>query len=74
TVKFTSNEAGKYYTAVVEKDAAAPTIDTTGAGTDCTTEEVTASVALTAGDKDVYVVVKDAAGNVSTAVKIAVAA
>ena len=73
TVKFTSNEAGKYYTAVVVKDATAPTIDTTGAGTDCTTAEATASVTLTAGDQDVYVVVKDAAGNVSIAVKIAVA-
>ncbi|HBF66001.1 MAG TPA: hypothetical protein DDW34_09940, partial [Clostridium sp.] len=74
TVKFTSNEAGKYYTAVVEKGAEAPTIDTTGAGTACTTAETTASVTLTAGDKDVYVVVKDAAGNVSTPVKIAVVA
>ncbi|MEA4805964.1 MAG: hypothetical protein VB113_08740, partial [Acetobacterium wieringae] len=74
TVKFTSNEAGKYYTAVVAKDAGTPTINTTGAGTDCTTAEATASVTLTAGAKDVYVVVKDAAGNVSNAVKIAVAA
>ncbi|MCQ4935282.1 S-layer homology domain-containing protein, partial [Anaerotignum propionicum] len=74
TVKFTSNEAGKYYTAVVDKDATAPTINTTGVGTACTTAETTVSVTLTAGDKDVYVVVKDAAGNVSTPVKIAVAA
>jgi hypothetical protein len=69
TVKFTSNEAGVYYIEVVDKDAAAPAIDTTGAGTACTTEETTANVTLTAGDKDVYVVVKDAAGNVSEAVK-----
>ncbi|MEA4805517.1 MAG: hypothetical protein VB113_06445, partial [Acetobacterium wieringae] len=74
TVKFTSNEAGKYYIAVVAKDAGTPTLDTTGTGADCTTAEATASVTLTAGAKDVYVVVKDAAGNVSDAVKIAVAA
>ncbi len=67
TVKFTSNEAGQYYYAVVDSGASAPTIDTTGAGTACDTAEQTISLAsLAAGAKDIYIVAKDAAGNVSS--------
>jgi hypothetical protein len=67
TVKFTSNEVGSYYYAVVADGAAVPSIETSGAGTACTTEETTITnpVGLTAGAKDIYILVKDAAGNLS---------
>ncbi len=67
TVKFTSNEAGNYYYAVVESGATAPTITTTDAGTSCDTSEQTINLTSLAGAgaKDIYIVVKDAAGNVS---------
>ena len=66
TVQFYSSEAGSYYYAVVDADAEAPVIDTTGAGTPCDTfVQTIALTGLTAGKKDVYIVVKDAAGNVS---------
>ena len=76
TVKFTSNEAGSYYYAVVADGATAPAIDTSGAGTVCTTAETTITdpTGLTAGAKDIYIKVKDAAGNVSDALKIDIAA
>ncbi|MCI6554033.1 MAG: S-layer homology domain-containing protein, partial [Lachnospiraceae bacterium] len=75
TVKFTSSEAGTCYYAVVESGAAAPTIDTSGAGTACAAAEQTISLtSLTAGAKDIYIVVKDAAGNVSSALKIEIPA
>jgi YVTN family beta-propeller protein len=73
TVKFTSNEAGSYYYYTIVADgASAPTIDTSGAGTACTTDEITITnpTGLTAGAKDIYIKVKDAAGNVSDALKI----
>jgi hypothetical protein len=72
TVKFTSDEAGQYYYAVVADGAAAPTINTAGAGIVCTTSETTITnpTGLTAGAKDIYIQVKDAAGNVSVALKI----
>lgn len=61
TVKFTSNEAGNYYyhigTAVT---------DTATGGTACDTSEQTITLSsLTAGAKDIYIRVKDAAENVS---------
>ena len=59
TVGFLSNEAGTYYFAVVEADGAAPAIDTTGAGTACDTSVQTLSLTVTAGAKDLYIVVKD---------------
>ncbi len=67
TVKFTSNEEGSYYYAVVESGATAPTIDTTNAGTTCDTAEQTITLNNLSGTgaKDIYIVVKDAAGNVS---------
>ena len=70
TVGFLSNEAGTYYFAVAEADGAAPTIDTTGTGTACDTSVQTISLTLTAGAKDLYIVVKDAAGNVSEPLKV----
>ena len=75
TVRFTSDEAGTYYYAVVESGDTAPTIDTTVAGTSCDTTEQTISLNnLTAGAKDIYIVVKDAAGNESVKLKIEIPA
>ncbi|WP_162613988.1 S-layer homology domain-containing protein [Flavonifractor sp. An10] len=76
TVKFTSNEAGSYYYAVVESNEAAPTIDTTGTGTACDTTEQTISLnnLSRAGAKDIYIVAKDAVGNVSDVLKISIPA
>ena len=68
TVKFTSDEAGSYYYAVVNNGDSAPTIDTTGAGFSCDITEQTIFLDnLTGADaKDIYIVVKDPAGNVSS--------
>ena len=76
TVKFTSDEAGEYYYAVVESGDTAPTIDTTGTGTACgTTEQTISRTNLSgAGAKDIYIVAKDAAGNVSQQLKITIPA
>ena len=75
TVKFTSNEAGSYYYEVVDSGESQPDIDTTEAGTSCDTAEQTISLTtLTAGAKDIYIVVKDAAGNVSEKLKITIPA
>ena len=76
TVKFTSDEAGEYYYAVVESGAAEPDIDTTGTGTSCDTTEQTISLTSLsgAGAKDIYIVAKDAAGNVSQQLKITIPA
>lgn len=72
TVRFTSNEAGSYHYAVVADGAGEPVIDTNGAGTACTTAETTITnpTGLTTGVKDIYIKVKDASNNVSTALKI----
>lgn len=72
TIKFTSDEAGQYYYAIVDDGAEAPVIDTTGSGTACTTSETTITnpTGLTAGARDIYIKVKDAAGSVSSALKI----
>ena len=76
TVKFTSDEAGTYYYAVVESGAAAPTITTAGAGTACIIGENTLSIDGLSGTgaKDIYIVAKDAAGNVSQPLKITIPA
>jgi len=66
TVKFTSDEAGQYYYEIVSGGAAQPVINTSGAGTACgAIEETITLTTLTAGAQDIYIVVKDAAGNVS---------
>ena len=72
TVKFTSSEAGTYYYAVVESSAAEPTIDTTGAGISCDSGENTISLTSLEGEnaKDLYIVVKDTAGNVSKPLQV----
>lgn len=76
TVKFTSDEAGSYYYAVVESGATTPTIDTTGTGTACDTTEQTISLTNLSGmgAKDIYIVVKDAVGNVSQQLEITIPA
>lgn len=75
TVKFTSDEAGQYYYEVVPIGSPQPDIDTSGGGTACDTTEQTISLdSLTAGAKDIYIVVKDAAGNVSVPLFMDIAA
>ncbi|MGN0720605.1 MAG: hypothetical protein ACI4LZ_01455 [Anaerovoracaceae bacterium] len=75
TVKFTSSEAGKYYYAVVNSGAAAPTINTSGAGTSAVAGENTISISnLTAGARDIYIVVKGVSGVESVAYKVAIPA
>ena len=76
TVKFTSDEAGTYYYAVVESDETAPTIDTAGTGTACDTTEQTISLnnLSGAGAKYIYIAAKDAVGNVSEKLKITIPA
>ncbi len=67
TVKFTSSTAGTYYYAVVDSGAAA-SVDTSGAGTACVQGENTLSLSgLSAGNKDVYLRVKDSWNAVSPA-------
>ena len=76
TVKFTSSEAGSYYYSVVESGATEPNVGTSGAGTACGTTKQTISLdSLSgAGAKDIYIVVKDAAGNVSNKLKMEIPA
>lgn len=75
-VKFTSDEAGSYYYAVVESNEAAPTIGTTEEGTACISGENAISLTTLSGmgAKDIYIVVKDAVGNVSQPLKITIPA
>jgi hypothetical protein len=74
TVQFTSTEAGRYYYSAVVEGVNAPLISTIGAGTVCIAGQNTITVYLTSGAKDLYIKVKDAAGNVSDALKIYVPA
>lgn len=76
TVKFTSDEAGSYYYEVVNSGENQPTIDTAGTGTTCDTTEQTISLnnLSDAGAKDIYIVAKDAAENVSQPLKIEIPA
>lgn len=72
TVTFTSDEAGRYYYAVVPNDANAPDIDTAGAGIQCAANAETAITLsdLTMGVWDIHIRVKDAAGNLSNVLKM----
>ena len=59
TVKFTSSMAGNYFYKVGEKGAAAPTVDTTKGGTTAVKGENTITLTnLSAGARDIYIVVK----------------
>lgn len=72
SVTFTSGEAGRYEIRVLEKGAAAPTAFS-GEGTVCGTQKITAKITLTAAAADVYVLVKDEAGNLTVSQKLEIA-
>ena len=76
SVRFSSDEAGSYYYAVVESGADEPTIDTSGVGISCDAAEhdILLENLADAGAKDIYIVAKDAAGNVSNKLKITIPA
>lgn len=70
-VKFTSGEAGTYYYAVVNKGATTPTVDTTKNGKNAVAGENTITLNnLTAGAREIYIVVKNAGGVESAALKV----
>lgn len=71
TVKFTSGEAGMYYYAVVNKGATTPKVDTTKNGKNAVAgENVITLNNLTAGAREIYIIVKNAGGVESAALKI----
>lgn len=71
TVKFTSGEAGTYYYAVVNKGATTPTVDTTKNGKNAVAGENTITLNnLTAGAREIYIIVKNASGVESAVLKI----
>lgn len=75
TVKFTSGETGTYYYAVVESGATEPTDIISGDSANMASGENTINLTnLTAGAKDIYIVAKDAAENVSQPLKITIPA
>jgi hypothetical protein len=74
SVTFTSSATGKYYYSAVTSGAAEPVLSTSGLGATCAKGVNTVTVYMTAGAKDLYIRVKDASGNVSDALKIAVPA
>lgn len=75
TVTFTTSASGRYYTSVVVAGAAAPTIDTAGAGVGAVQGSNTISLTnLTTGAKDLYIVVKDESGAVSQPLKVEIPA
>ena len=78
TIGFTTDEAGTAYCLVLASGAAAPTKAAVKAGTSLGAVTAGSStgkaITLTEGAKDVYVVVEDAAGNISAPLKIETAA
>jgi hypothetical protein len=78
SINFTTNEAGTAYYTVEDKDAAAPDkadIESSGTSLGSVSGTVTnKTVDLTAGAKDIYVVVKDTEDNISDPLKIEVEA
>lgn len=75
TVTFTSSAAGSYYYKVVTSGAAEPDIDTSKSGNAAVAGSNTITLNnLTAGARDIYIVVKNAAGDVSNKLKIAIPA
>jgi len=75
TVTFTSSEAGTYYYKVVSSGADAPTINTVSGGKTAAEGKNTISLTnLTAGARDIYIVVKNAYGVESAAYKLAIPA
>ena len=75
TVKFTTNEAGTYYYKVVTHGAAAPTVDTGKNGTAAVQGENTITLSnLGDGARDIYIVVVNASGGESAALKVEIPA
>ena len=75
TVKFTSSEAGNYFYKVVDHGAAAPTVDTSKNGTSAVKGENTITLSnLTEDARDIYIVVKNASGGESAALKVEIPA
>ena len=78
TIDFTTDKAGTAYYLVVNSGVSAPTSAEVKEGASLGAVSAGAvtnqSVTLTAGAKDIYVVVEDSAGNISTPLKISVAA
>ena len=75
TVKFTSSEAGNYFYKVVDHGAAAPTVDTGNNGTSAVKGENTITLSnLTEDARDIYIVVVNASGGESTALKVEIPA
>ena len=77
TIGFTTDKAGTAYYLVTDSGAAAPVSMAVKAGTSLGSVNGTVTgkaVTLTAGAKDIYVVVEDSAGNISTPLKIEAAA
>ena len=71
TVKFTSSEAGNYFYNVVGHGAAVPTVDTSKNGTSAVKGENTITLSnLTEDARDIYIVVVNASGGESTALKV----
>ena len=75
TVKFTSSEAGSYFYKVVDHGAAVPTVDTSKSGTAAVKGENTITLSnLTEDARDIYIVVKNASGGESAALKVEIPA
>ena len=75
TVKFTSSEAGNYFYKVVDHGAAVPTVDTSKSGTSAVKGENTITLSnLGDGARDIYIVVKNASGGESAALKVEIPA
>lgn len=76
-IGFTTDEDGTAFYLIKEKGATAPTSNEVAAGTSLDKVSGTTSdhaITLTKGAKDIYVVVKDVAGNISEPLKIEVKA
>ena len=75
TVKFTSSEAGNYFYKMVDHGAAVPTVDTSKSGTSAVKGENTITLSnLTEDARDIYIVVVNASGGESTALKVEIPA
>jgi hypothetical protein len=78
TISFTTDEAGTAFYLVQNSGAAAPTSTAVKAGASLgavtSGANTNKSVTLTAGAKDIYVVVEDSSGNISAPLKIEVTA
>lgn len=75
TVKFTTSEAGNYFYKVVDHGAAVPTVDTSKSGTSAVKGENTITLSnLGDGARDIYIVVVNASGGKSAALKVEIPA